>query len=338
MEGVDNANISKTIYDALGEKDEGVEPQNKSDPGDPCNSFTWSILFVIVMLLAIILWIGTVVQAIVSRGGKFSGLDRLLFLLAVGTFLQFGPMLTSSLHVGHNTYSYSQSSCKLMFYTEYGTRCLIAVVVLGIAGYAWLGLKQGFESVDGKMRDNTGWLVLLAFALQGLFGIAPAVYLDYSWLYDACVFAIGVSTRADQVAMELGLRTIVPYLIPFLLLIYPIFKLNQNVNNVEEPNRKAIVKIAIIICITYIAMNSLYAMILVVEYSLVSNQTDYDWKTICNFKWVFYLLHQAWFLVTPIIVLTADPALRNKELLDKIVPSWKAKLFRIYDDKITLVD
>jgi len=328
MDDIDNATLRKTLYEALGEKDAGVEPENKSDPLDPCNSFSWSILFVIVMLLSIILWIGTVVQAIVSRGGKFSGLDRLLLFLFLGTLLQFGPMFASSLHVGHNQYSYSQSSCKLMFYTEYGTRSLIAIVVLGIAGYAWMGLQRGFESLDGKMRDNMGWLVVLAAALQGLFGIAPAVYLDYSWIYDACVFAIGVSSRGDQVAMELGLRTIVPYIIPSLILIYPIFKLNQNINSVEEPNRKAIVKIALIICITYIAMNSLYALVLIVEYSLVSRQSQYDWQTLCNFKWVFYLLHQGWFMVTPIVVLTVDPALRNKELMDKLIPSWRAKLIR----------
>ena len=33
---------------------------------------------------------------------------------------QFGPMLASALHAGHGTYSYSQTGCKLLFYTEYG--------------------------------------------------------------------------------------------------------------------------------------------------------------------------------------------------------------------------
>ena len=55
--------------------------------------------------------------------------------------------------------------------------------------------------------------------------------------------------------MEMLLRPIVPYIIPSLLLIYPLYRLITSLVNVEEPNRKATVKISIILAITYIAFN-----------------------------------------------------------------------------------
>lgn len=315
------------------------EPDNKSDPGDPCNSYTWSILFCIVMIMGVILWIITAVQVILSRGGKYSGLDLLLLLLAVATFVQFGTMFSSSLHVGHSVYSYTQSSCKLMFYTEYGTRSVIASLVVAITAYTYLGMHQGFESVDCKVKTNMGWLVLLAFAIQGLFGIAPAVYVDYNWYWNACVWAYGVSTTTEQIAMELILRPILPYIIPSFLLIYPLVKIVNNISNIDEPNRRAIIKIACILSISYIAMNSLYAVILIAEYvmQIKTPKNPHENPTLCNFKWVFFLLHQLWFVAAPLTVLFVDPALGNLETIQQKIPVWKNKLLGIYDDRVRLV-
>ena len=43
-----------------------------------------------------------------SRGGSWTGLDRIFLLLGLSTIIQFGPMLSATIHVGHGVYSYTQ--------------------------------------------------------------------------------------------------------------------------------------------------------------------------------------------------------------------------------------
>ena len=43
------------------EKDSSnITGHNASDPGDPCNSFEWTIVFCFVMSLSIITWLGSI--------------------------------------------------------------------------------------------------------------------------------------------------------------------------------------------------------------------------------------------------------------------------------------
>merc|ERR1719483_1860333 len=88
-------------------------------------------------------------------------------------------MLSTSLHSGHNIYSYTQTSCKLMFYTDYGTRHVLTTLVTGLVLLTLYGLHKGFDSVEQKMDQvGMGWIILGLFAIQGLFGMVPAMYID----------------------------------------------------------------------------------------------------------------------------------------------------------------
>ena len=105
-----------------------------------------------------------------------SGMDKLAGLLALATLIQFGPMLSSSLHSGHNYYYYSQTGCKMLFYTEYGTRHVVTALVCGLVSYGYYGLHHGFDSVSGRMGTlGMGWILLGLAAIQGLFGMVPAM-------------------------------------------------------------------------------------------------------------------------------------------------------------------
>ena len=98
-------------------------------------------------------------------------------LLSIATIIQFGPNLSSSLHAGHNYYNFSQTGCKLLFYTEYGTRHVITFLVCSMLAYAYYGLHHGFESVAGKVKSvGMGWIILILAAVQGLFGMVPSMY------------------------------------------------------------------------------------------------------------------------------------------------------------------
>ena len=62
-----------------------------------------------------------------------------------------------------------------MFYTEYGTRHTVTLLVILTHVYAHLGIRHGFEGVDRKIKENTGWLVVLLLAVECVFGFGPAL-------------------------------------------------------------------------------------------------------------------------------------------------------------------
>jgi len=212
------------------------------------------------MTLSIVAWLVAIAMILSSRqskGGTLSGLDKLTGLLALATLIQFGPMLSSSLHSGHNTYSYSQTGCKMLFYTEYGTRHVITALVCSMVAYAYYGLHHGFESVSGKLGTlGMGWLLLGMAALQGLFGMVPAMYVDLALGGHSCSWTYSMHLTLGQVvSMELVLRSLTPYLVPALLVAFPIVQLIKLLPGVEEPNKMATVKTILFITVSYFVLN-----------------------------------------------------------------------------------
>ena len=100
--------------------------------------------------------------------------------LALCILIQFGPMTTQILYAGHGLTNFTQSGCKFSHYTEYGVRHVILAIISSMILYAWLITKQNFnqEQVDKKVRNNLAWCILLAFAVEGVFGMPIAIYVD----------------------------------------------------------------------------------------------------------------------------------------------------------------
>lgn len=311
--------------------------QNPSDPGDPCNSYEWSIVFCFVMVLAILAWLAAAaltLSASVSRGGQLTGLHKLSILLALATLIQFGPMLSSSLHSGHKIFNYSQTGCKMLFYTEYGTRHVITFLLVGLLAYGHYGLHHGFESLDGKLRTaGMGWLLLLLMAVQGLFGMVPAMYVDLSPDRLSCGWTYSMSLTLGQVvSMELILRPLTPYLLPGLLLAFPITFLFRRLPEVTEPGRAATLRTILILVSSYFILNSPYAINLVVEYGLRLSLVPHNFVAVCNLKWFFFLLHQSWFLLAPLVLILGDNTVELNSL-----KLFTGKIRKLYDDKVRLI-
>ena len=68
----------------------------------------------------------------------------------------------------------------LVHFTEYGIRHVILLIVLGLVLYAWLITKHNFnqEQIDKRIRNSLPWLILLCFAIEGIFGMPIAIYVD----------------------------------------------------------------------------------------------------------------------------------------------------------------
>ena len=74
------------------------------------------------------------------------------------------------LHSGHGVYHFTQTSCKLQFYTDYGMRHVVAFLAISFFAYAYLILFHHFdpENLDGKMRRNYPWLIIAMAVIEGL--------------------------------------------------------------------------------------------------------------------------------------------------------------------------
>ena len=154
--------------------------QDIVEPDDPCNSYQWSIVFLLILTVAIILAIFQCFVMYRRRQNLLSALDIGFIFLAFCTIIQFGPMTSQVLHAGHGISGFTQSGCKLSHFTEYGVRHVILSIVVFLITYAWLITKQNFnqEQVDKRVRHSLPWLILLAFAIEGVFGMPVAIYVD----------------------------------------------------------------------------------------------------------------------------------------------------------------
>lgn len=160
--------------------DKAGHGQDFGDPDDPCNRYGWSVVYLIILALALLLICLAGFAMYRRRDDRISGFDIGILFLFACTIIQFGPRLSTVLHLGHGISHYSQSGCKLLHYTDFGIRHVILSIVYYLAVYAWLITKQNFnqEQVDKKIRDNVPWIIMLAFAIEAVFGIPVAVYVD----------------------------------------------------------------------------------------------------------------------------------------------------------------
>jgi len=108
------------------------------------------------------------------RRDLFSGFDLGIHFLFASTIIQFGPVISDVLHTKNGVgSSYTQSGCKLLHYTTYGMRHVILVIVISLIIYAWMITRHNFnqEQLDKRIRKNFAWLVMLAFAIEAVFGM-----------------------------------------------------------------------------------------------------------------------------------------------------------------------
>ena len=100
-----------------------------------------------------------------------------------------------------------------MHFTEFGIRHVVLLIVLALVIYAWLITKHNFnqEQVDKKIRQNLPWLILLCFAVEGIFGMPIAIYIDvrlklalisyFTWVF----FSVFIFTNISSVKCFLTL-------------------------------------------------------------------------------------------------------------------------------------
>ena len=123
------------------------------------------------------------------------------FLFA-STIIQFGPVTSDVLHTKNGVgSSYTQSGCKLLHYTTYGMRHVILAIIISLIIYAWMITRHNFnqEQLDKRIRKNFAWLVMLAFAIEAVFGMGNVflvlnrLRLSFTWLFNSLVILFQIN-------------------------------------------------------------------------------------------------------------------------------------------------
>jgi len=224
-----------------------------------------------------------------------------------------------------------------MFYTDYGTRHVMTGLVLSLLAWSYFALHHGLDSVEGKVRNlSVGWMILAMVLVEGLFGMVPAMYIDMHPRGQSCSWTPSMNlTRHQVLSMEIIMRPLTPYLLPSLVALPLALYVWRLLAGVEEAIRKARVRCALTLVLSYFLLNVPYAIILLVEYRMLLEE-DYSrarYRTVCNFKWFLFLVHQSWYLLTPLLLVLQDPTMN----LPSSVSQLRAKFKKIYDDKVRLI-
>ncbi len=68
--------------------------------------------------------------------------------------------------------------------------------------------------------------------------------------------------------MELLLRPILPFLLPALLVPWPIYLLWKTLRVIDEPDLKSQIKTVVMILSTYVLVNLPYSIVLIIDYAM----------------------------------------------------------------------
>ena len=172
-----------------------------------------------------------------------AGFEVLCNLLLIFAAIRFGPKIWGALQIFGIQHA-SQSGCKLVAYTEYGIRHVEIVVLSLLVLYVWLAMRRQYD-LDDKIRSNLAWLLLSLLAIEGVTGMVPAMYTDIGFVGSQYQCDFGEPNEGNDghyVVMEMLFSTLLPYVIPSIVLLYPLLKLTRLHLDVNDEPLKSRIK------------------------------------------------------------------------------------------------
>jgi len=317
----------------------GLEENNWSEVPDVCYDKAFSILFfIVIVLIGFSFGIYTVVLYLKRRNKLYYGFDILYTILFIAAFIKFCPTIWHQLSIHESIPNEtSQAGCKLMSYTIIGMAHVVTSLIFCLVLYSWIGAglcptlplcnrmtKLSFGDLDSGLRRHLGWFLLFIFALEGVFGMVPAIYMDVTSDGKGCNATQSPDFTAKAfVGAHVSLQVIFPYLIPFIFFIYPLVSLGKNLHVIDDAIYKSAAKTAIIVATSYAITYTPLAIMQLVVYPAFLGGLTLHWGSICVIEGIFAFFQDIWFLYIPFVVMLRDPELGKnfpgKEVFAKIL-------------------
>ena len=135
-----------------------------------------------------------------------------------------------------------------------------------------------FTPLDTKLRLNLGWIFCLIFGFEGVFGMVPAIYMDVaSTTQDGsssqaqCISTLTLSMSIEgYVATHLLLQSVLPFLLPFVLMLHPLIHLIRRLKADFCDNfQRQIVRNVVVLCSSYILINMPVALLTIIIFPTI---------------------------------------------------------------------
>ena len=189
----------------------------------------------------------------------------------------------------------SQSGCKLIAYTTTGMAHAISYLLLALVIYAYKGMnaadfrynfmpKMGtfqnlyqiqlfvynFSYLDGGIKKNAGWIVCCLFALEGVFGMVPAIHMDVASDGSKCnsTQTLVMSVEAF-VSVHMLFQSILPYLFPFVLMIFPLTQMIIHFRSISDVFIKDLVRNVLVLACSYIITYTPLALLAIIIFPTI---------------------------------------------------------------------
>ena len=148
----------------------------------------------------------------------------------------------------------TQTACKLISFTNTGMAHVISYLLFFTNLYGYYGLKlTDFSKIDKNIKTYLGWIVCLIFAVEGIFGMIPAIYMDVNIEGTRCKSSQPIRMNiSEYIASYILLQSIFPYILPFCLSIWPLWCMISKYNGISDKFYRDVVKNILVINISYI--------------------------------------------------------------------------------------
>merc|ERR1711981_554754 len=133
---------------------------------------------------------------------------------------------------------------------------------MGTVVYVWVLVYYPQYDLDKLIKLHFAWILMGLFAVQGVTGMVPAIFTDVDNKWARCDF-----THTDTemnvnafLAAQIILSTILPYILPFVCLIYPLIKLSKFMMTIEDGYIRSCTLRTVIVVWTHIALSLPWAL------------------------------------------------------------------------------
>jgi len=285
-----------------------------------CHGFEYSSFFFVVftlIMLAFFMYAGALFTRRQRNGGLLYGFDILYCIMFITAFIRLTPIVWNNVQQvwPESAPTTTQTECKIMAFTTIGTTNVIGFILVCLVMYAWIGArssKWSHADIDRALRRHLGWFVLFVFALEGATGMAPAIYTDIGQPGTGmqCSTTLLDGTRNDDYLVYITLMALViPYVIPFILVIYPLVDTWRNSSKIEDDVHRSGVRTIVGVTSAFIACYSPATLLSLLLYPLMIKGHNLPWSSVCGIENFCHFVQDSFYVAIPIIIILNDPEL-----------------------------
>merc|ERR1711894_342174 len=131
--------------------------------------------------------------------------------------------------------------------------------------------------------------------------MSPAIYTDIGTEQgQACYPSLLVEQKDDEYLAYITIMSFVlPYIIPFLVVVYPLVDSWRNLAAVEDDIYRSAVKTVVIVEVSFIVCYTPATIMSLVLYPFLLKGYNFDWNSVCGVENFCHFVQDSFYVVIP---------------------------------------